>query len=805
MALPFWWQAFDVILIYRSFCFAFSSRNQFCAGTKKGRHGRRRIGNIGRGGHRHSRPAGPALPLLDCGQRAGHRHLLQTSGAAHSVQQVGGSYWRDKRTNQLKFGSSNFRFVLSLLSFNLVATTILLPLILMDSLIDVHLSYTHSTVDYAVCVAGQAVTTLVTTGSISAALVIAVDQYCAVMAPLHYHRRVTKTKAWLLLAGQWILAVAMSAFSLPDSAGKHFWKGCSNNGEALGLGGLSATSDDDQRNATAVEQPANQTLSGRSSWFHEPEEVWTMLFVSSSVLCYVVPLALLTWMYLRIYSAAHRNSQRTRRTSLTHSASELVVHCLGHGSSNSSPISGSLAQVSQLMSSSSCQMTGCSDSAAPMPSRTPSLRSTSSQIVHNLRYRISNASLFLYREEARAARVSVLVLVLVVCCWMPYHVLLALHGWAGWTHRLPSYAYHLTLVAVLINALSSPFLYAYRSRRIQREVRRLFGLPPKSRKGPHRHRDFSASQNKRRAKTLRSLSPRRQLLRKQVRGTDALSPDEVQAALSCNSRFSSTVEEPAAASSSAGVEHPARPELVRHLLVKMSRLWVQKPSAASRSSSTTHVAAPSVAADAELMAVTVDISRSSFSSATSSNSTSSAESDVSLWSCRVCVDADDHGAMMTAAHLNIQIKLVFICISVQQRDGRAKVPLLPSPMMSFNSSSHMINRWPFAHQSAHPDKHPTGFFFFFFYQPKYYYFVTTNNSVAAVPTFFFSFKYPALRVHVHIMYLLELINSFSKWNNTREKKKGMNDIEAAKTDSTNNNVRVQMLIVLCFAIFVFSL
>ena len=33
----------------------------------------------------------------------------------------------------------------------------------------------------------------------------------------------------------------------------------------------------------------------------------------------------------------------------------------------------------------------------------------------------------------------------------------------------------------------------------------------------------------------------------------------------------------------------------------------------------------------------------------------------------------------------------------------------------------------------------------------------------------------------------------------------MNDIEAAKTDSTNNNVRVQMLIVLCFAIFVFSL
>lgn len=530
---------------------------------------------------------------------------------------------------------------MSLLSFNLVATTILLPLILMDSLIDVHLSYTHSTVDYAVCVAGQAVTTLVTTGSISAALVIAVDQYCAVMAPLHYHRRVTKTKAWLLLAGQWILAVAMSAFSLPDSAGKHFWKGCSNSGaDPLGFGaGLSpATSDDDQLNVTMTANNNESSIAQPVYWFqqNQAEQVWTMLFVSSSAFCYVVPLALLTWMYLRIYSAAHRNSQRTRRTSLTHSASELVVHCLGQQSHNSSPISGSLAQVSQLMTSSqSCQMSGLSDSA-PIPSRTPSLRSTSSQIVHNLRYRISNASLFLYREEARAARVSVLVLVLVVCCWMPYHVLLALHGWAGWSHRLPSYAYHLTLVAVLINALSSPFLYAYRSRRIQREVRRLFGLPPKSRKGLHRHRELST---KRRTKTLRSLSPRRQLLRKQVRGTDALSPDEVQAALSCNSRFSSTVEEPAASTASAVTDQPARPELVRHFLFKMSRLW-QKPSSSSSTPSRVassaglgaNVGCPSsVTVTSELMAVTVDISRSSFSSATSSNSTSSAESDVSLW------------------------------------------------------------------------------------------------------------------------------------------------------------------------------
>lgn len=548
---------------------------------------------------------------------------------------------------------------MSLLSFNLMATLVLLPLIVMDSLIENNLAYTPSHVDYAVGVAGQAVTTLVTTGSISAALVIAVDQYCAVMAPLHYHRRVTKMKAWLMLGAQWLFAALMAAFSVTDSAGKHFWRGCWSPSSPSDAAESIEYPSDEASNLSATLPSVERNLTEAVVEMAVGGEIWTQTFVSVSVLSYVVPLALLTWMYLRIYSAAHRNSQRTRRTSLTHSASEMVIHCLGNQSSsmNSSPLSGSLAQVassasssggsfantstSLLLSSPSChhQLSPMFGSDSILPSRTPSLRSTSSQIVHNLRYRISNASLFLYREEARAARVSVLVLVLVVCCWMPYHVLLALHGFAGWTNRLPSYAYHLTLVAVLINALSSPFLYAYRSRRIQREVRRLFGLPPKSRKGVHRRSlrcgDLSTRNGKRRTKTLRSLSPRRQLLRKQVRGTDVLSPEEIQAALS-GSRFSSTVEEPASYSTDNSVAASSRPEMVRNLLAKVSRLWHSKAAEPGPSSSRlminlTSSASTTPAVASELMAVTADVPRSSFSSAgSSSNSTSSAESDVSL-------------------------------------------------------------------------------------------------------------------------------------------------------------------------------
>ena len=526
---------------------------------------------------------------------------------------------------------------MSLLVFNLMATGLLLPLVLMDSLIDVSV-YAHSSLEHGLCLASQSLTTLITSGSISAALVIAVDQYCAVMAPLHYHRRITKLRAWLLLAGQWLFASAMAALSFTDSAGKHFWKGCNllppapvtDDVDALDIGNSSSTVAPAAANQTALSSV------GVRDPLPSPVDVWSVLFVSLSVLCYVVPLALLTWMYVRIYSAAHRNSQRTRRTSLTHSASELVVHCLG----SSQAINGSTPRIIQERQQQPSQpqqqtaadcinpnmlspLSALNDSGLMRstlgPSRTPSLRSTSSQIVHNLRYRISNASIFLYREEARAARVSVLVLVLVVFCWLPYHALLALQVWPPSAPQLPPYAYNLALVCVLINSLSSPFLYAYRSRRIQREVRRLFGLPPKSRK--------DRIKRMRPSKTLRSLSPRRQLLRKQaVRGSDALSPDEMQAALSLSGASSSRFGmDDSLAGSSAGERQT--PQLMQTLLLKVTRLW-HKPLRGTAPSGSGAGSVPNPPASCELMAVAADISRSSFSSATSTSS--SAESDVSL-------------------------------------------------------------------------------------------------------------------------------------------------------------------------------
>jgi len=90
--------------------------------------------------------------------------------------------------------------------------------------------------------------------------------------------------------------------------------------------------------------------------------------------------------------------------------------------------------------------------------------------VNTLRTRISNASLFRYREEARAARVSAVLLVMALVCWAPYALLLPLHAALPPNAAPPRVADQLALAALAAAATASPCLFAYRNRRIQREV-----------------------------------------------------------------------------------------------------------------------------------------------------------------------------------------------------------------------------------------------------------------------------------------------------------------------------------------------
>ncbi|XP_043652074.1 uncharacterized protein LOC122619299 [Drosophila teissieri] len=97
----------------------------------------------------------------------------------------------------------------------------------------------------------------------------------------------------------------------------------------------------------------------------------------------------------------------------------------------------------------------------------------------SLRHRLSNASsLFKYREESRAARISILVVVMFVVSYLPFGLLVLLQS------RLTAANFggssQLAIFMILLANLSSPFIFAYRNKRVRRGVKRLFGLDSSS-------------------------------------------------------------------------------------------------------------------------------------------------------------------------------------------------------------------------------------------------------------------------------------------------------------------------------------
>lgn len=289
------------------------------------------------------------------------------------------------------------RFIVSLTVCNLLASWLLLPLVVADTFLTGWRSE-------SLCRGMDAVSELVASASVFATLLIAVDRFCAITDPLHYHMLVTRVKSLTMIALGWVLAtiIAAAAAALGDLSGRA-WNVC-----------------------------------GRASGPGQPWTYRSYYVVINMVVSFAVPMILLIWIYMRIYHAAHKNSERTRRNSLCGATLDAVT-------------------------------------PSRQPSRTPSTRSTSSQIVTNLRHRISNASLFLHKEESRAAKISVVVIVLFFVCWLPYYAATLLHTslLQVW---VPDVVQSVVMMLALSNSAVSPYVYLYRSRRIQREVRRLLGL-----------------------------------------------------------------------------------------------------------------------------------------------------------------------------------------------------------------------------------------------------------------------------------------------------------------------------------------
>lgn len=100
-----------------------------------------------------------------------------------------------------------------------------------------------------------------------------------------------------------------------------------------------------------------------------------------------------------------------------------------------------------------------------------------SSYVTSIRHRLSNASsIFKYREESRAARISILVVIMFLFSYFPYGLLVLLQGRVTFIAN----SSFLGVIFLLIASTSSPFIFAYRNRRVRRGVCRLFGVDTKT-------------------------------------------------------------------------------------------------------------------------------------------------------------------------------------------------------------------------------------------------------------------------------------------------------------------------------------
>ena len=176
----------------------------------------------------------------------------------------------------------------------------------------------------------------------------------------------------------------------------------------------------------------------------EPVSVTFFFSLFLLVATFLLPTITLAAIYCRIYSEAHTSSERTRKNSLAPGSGEGIFNI------------ANMAVV---------PLGGASLGS-------PSLRSSLSR---SFRHRVSNASQLMRREEGRTARVYIASLSLILLCWAPSYLYSSLPFLLP---PLPAWANPLLLILSLTYSLISPFIFAFRHRKIRGEVSRLFSFKP---------------------------------------------------------------------------------------------------------------------------------------------------------------------------------------------------------------------------------------------------------------------------------------------------------------------------------------
>lgn len=353
-------------------------------------------------------------------------------------------------------------------------------------------------------------------GALSVLLVVG-DTWCAVTDPLRYHTRISNVRSWVLISIVWCVSIMAGIMSALRSA-------------TYNRQTKIQVRYDDHNVTDGVEKNVEdlETLTFTSV----SDDLYNIIFSAVFfVVIILVPFVAVCGMYWRIISEARENGLRMRKNgsspllqsatnlslvqkpSLTSSDStsdelniridktyDIIINISCSG--NSMPINKSTSIAEMLESDDNNNQAMRHVKSSPNLSslhlhqlhhhqsggdRINSINSNMLQIpgenkspsgscryIMSLRHRLSNASsLFKYREESRAARISSLVIIFYLLTYIPYGLLVLLQGRVITDFQ---YAKQLTIFLVTLAYISGPFIFAYRNKRVRRGIRRLFRM-----------------------------------------------------------------------------------------------------------------------------------------------------------------------------------------------------------------------------------------------------------------------------------------------------------------------------------------
>ena len=312
-----------------------------------------------------------------------------------------------------------FRFLMNLVLANLLTSFVLIPLIFVDR-------FTHLS-NGLLCLTLRGVTTLTSSASILAQLLIGIDQYLAVINPLHYHRNLNEWRCKLMCITVWLISAILALLS-----------------------SIEFKEDGNLIFSHIIQSCAAEKGHQRSFY----QLTITILYL---LIAFLIPILLMVIIYLQIFVAARTNSIKTRRNSSCSMTNEGVM-------------------VHQLQPNQKYLCVSNNNLVVRSPStKSSNLLHLTSNLRASMRSKLSHASnLLLYGEEGRAAKVTIFVILSVFFCWIPYnlyvfydtfHTDVILPDWMGFT----------ALLCSIMNTVLSPILYAFRSKRVQRDVKKVFG------------------------------------------------------------------------------------------------------------------------------------------------------------------------------------------------------------------------------------------------------------------------------------------------------------------------------------------